>query len=121
MFFCGTCQKENKWPESISTSFGKCEVCDRVGGCFNVPSKNLPEPPKTPQTWSIPAEPGPEVTHVKDRYRDVWRRRGPVWIHESPHGEASWQWPILFGRGYPLTDVSAEYTIDNDNPSGLAW
>lgn len=114
MFFCEPCRELRNWPESICLSRGRCEVCGNSAVCYDVPSSRLPAPPKPPQTWSIPAEPGPEVTHVKDRYRAVWHRRGSAWVHESPHGEASWQWPILFGRGYPLTDVSAEYAIDRD-------
>lgn len=49
MFFCETCRVARNLPRSfLSTSYGKCEVCDRVGLCNDVPSKHLPMPSATP-------------------------------------------------------------------------
>jgi hypothetical protein len=42
MFFCEACEKANNWPNSIFKSYGKCEICDKVGECNDVPSKYLP-------------------------------------------------------------------------------
>jgi len=44
MFFCERCKIEMYWPESMSRSYGKCEVCDLVAVCYDVPSQYLPPP-----------------------------------------------------------------------------
>lgn len=88
--------------------------------CGSVEPCHDSKPPKPPKTWTLPPEPGPEVTHVKDRYRDVWRRGNGVWVYRNSVGnEAIWPWNVLFEKGYPLTDVSAEYGIDRDIFDGV--
>jgi hypothetical protein len=53
MFYCEACQKEKNWPEGISRSLGKCEMCDKRAVCYDVPSRFLPAPPKQiKQRWS---------------------------------------------------------------------
>lgn len=42
MFYCDPCRKYNAWPESISTSFGPCEMCRKQSYCWNRPSSTLP-------------------------------------------------------------------------------
>lgn len=45
MFYCETCRKEHKWPKGLSgfpTSQGACEMCRKVGECYDVPSAHLP-------------------------------------------------------------------------------
>ena len=44
MFYCGTCEKDNEWPDSFIKSYGKCEMCDNVALCNDVPSRYLPMP-----------------------------------------------------------------------------
>lgn len=119
-FYCEPCREANSWFGIIPTSYGKCEFCGKTAPCHD---RKLPERPKPPQTWTLPAEPGPEVTHLRDRYRTVWTRMGgKTWGHANfDKRTPTLPWDLLFVRCYPLTDVSAEYSIDNDNPGGLAW
>lgn len=42
MFYCNPCAKENDWPETITCSFGPCEVCGNSSICNEMPSKLLP-------------------------------------------------------------------------------
>ncbi len=61
-----------------------------------------------PRTWSLPPEPGPEVTAVRDSDGDVWKREGDLWV--VWHGDERWYertWDRL-ASFYPLTDASAE-------------
>ena len=48
MFFCPPCAEKNHWPESMSRSRGRCEVCGHHADCYDVPSKYLPPPPPEP-------------------------------------------------------------------------
>lgn len=41
MFYCNKCKDEKGWPESWSKSYGKCEICDEVATCNDVPSSHL--------------------------------------------------------------------------------
>ncbi len=42
MFYCNKCREENKWPESLCKSYGKCEMCGEVSECNDVQSSKLP-------------------------------------------------------------------------------
>lgn len=44
MFFCEPCREERSWPDSMFTSYGRCEICDKVAECNDVPSRYLPVP-----------------------------------------------------------------------------
>lgn len=44
MFFCNPCKIENGWPGLWTSSYGKCEVCNKVTECYDIPSKHLPVP-----------------------------------------------------------------------------
>lgn len=44
MFFCEPCRKLRDWPESMSRSGGRCEICENSAVCYDVPSKFLPIP-----------------------------------------------------------------------------
>ena len=62
MFYCNKCKEENNWPESISKSMGRCEICgDNNALCNDVPSSRLPEKEK-PQL---------EMRDAKDIYKDA--------------------------------------------------
>jgi hypothetical protein len=62
----------------------------------------------TAQTWSAPAEPGPEVTTVRDRLGVRWRRDAGLWWGDIGHGYEDYRtWNDILGRG-PLTDASKE-------------
>lgn len=52
MFYCESCRKEKKWPQSMSLSTGACELCKEIGTCYDIPSKYLPEP-KTQKPCSM--------------------------------------------------------------------
>lgn len=43
MFYCEPCRLEKDWPESFVGSYGKCEVCGKMGDCHDVPSSQLPK------------------------------------------------------------------------------
>jgi len=43
MFYCEDCRREKDWPASFMTSKGKCEICDKVAICNDVPSSDLPK------------------------------------------------------------------------------
>ena len=60
-----------------------------------------------PQTWGIPEEPGPEVTAVRDRHGDVWKREGDAWRFARRLGALS-TWDGLLRHEGPLTDASDE-------------
>lgn len=47
MFYCEECRKENKYPESFTTSMGRCEICKTSKYCHDVPSSSLPKPKET--------------------------------------------------------------------------
>lgn len=44
MFFCEPCRKKWRWPESMSRSRGRCEMCEKPAVCYDVPSRFLPDP-----------------------------------------------------------------------------
>lgn len=53
MFYCNVCRIENKWPDSIRKSYGKCECCGVQADCNDVPSSQLPKPPKPEPDYQI--------------------------------------------------------------------
>ena len=68
----------------------------------------LVQPSGAPRTWSLPPEPGPEVTAVRDGRGEVWNHDGGTsgfgWYRPNG-GRASWWW--LIGCRSPLTDASS--------------
>jgi hypothetical protein len=46
MVYCDTCREKNKWPEGWSKSRRRCEICGQSAPCNDVPSSELPLPPK---------------------------------------------------------------------------
>lgn len=53
MFYCDPCRVQNQWPNSLRQSYGKCEMCEKVSPCWDVPSKYLPTPSKKiKERWS---------------------------------------------------------------------
>ncbi len=44
MFYCKQCAEELSYPESMSKSFGICEICNVPAQCNDVPSGSLPKP-----------------------------------------------------------------------------
>jgi hypothetical protein len=45
MFYCRPCATKNQWPETMSQSQGRCEVCGSLAVCNDRPARLLPEPP----------------------------------------------------------------------------
>ena len=41
MFYCEDCRKKYGYQESIVFSHGPCELCKKVGKCYDLPSKYL--------------------------------------------------------------------------------
>jgi len=67
------------------------------------------------KTWSMDAEPGPDVTRVRDRFGILWRHDVlDLWLGHIGHTDENGQpyedyrqWHELLRRG-PLTDASNE-------------
>lgn len=65
-------------------------------------------------SWDVvvPPEPGPEVTAVRDKDDDRWKRVGDGWSLDVPprrnHKYVSWSWHDLMVRFGPVVDVSDE-------------
>lgn len=60
-------------------------------------------------TWSLPPEPGPEVTALRDQDGDLWvRDPDGCWRQDS--GSAHMAWHDVLNEWGPLTDASAEAT-----------
>lgn len=54
MFYCDKCRIENKYPESIMVSYGRCEMCGDTAECNDMPSAYLPkDSPKEPEDSPI--------------------------------------------------------------------
>ena len=47
MFYCRECADKNKWTRisPMGRSYGPCEICDKVGMNYNVPSGHLARAP----------------------------------------------------------------------------
>ena len=43
MFYCNDCAKKMNYPISIFKSNGRCEICEEVRECSDIPCKDLPE------------------------------------------------------------------------------
>lgn len=57
--------------------------------------------------WDAPAEPGPEVKAVRDRYGKQWTRHDDGWCFVGPLlAHHHWRWSELFFRCAPLTDAT---------------
>lgn len=75
----------------------------------------MPEPSTGPRTWSLPPDPGPDVTAVRDRQGRVWTREEDGWIYResrpSPRIDVVYRttWAGLFMQGHsPFTDATTE-------------
>ncbi len=60
------------------------------------------------QTFSADPEPGPEVTHVRDRHGVTWRHGDDLWWADIGKGYEDFRtwWDIL--RRGPLIDATEE-------------
>jgi len=58
MFYCEKCRKKWKWPEGLSGSHGRCELCGKTADCYDIPSSELP-PSKTEKK---PKKKGPKLS-----------------------------------------------------------
>jgi hypothetical protein len=65
----------------------------------------LADQPPGPARWTLPAEPGPEVS-VRDRIGDFWDHEPTGWRCRRPLG-AKWSWETLLKQGAPLVDATA--------------
>ena len=93
MFYCENCRKKNKWPVSFSVSHGPCEMCGKVGDCFDVPCSQLPpskEEKKTKQVTVIVSYSCPECNY---RPWPVGKNRGET--HHCLCKDGFWVWEDL--------------------------
>ena len=52
MFYCDDCARKRGWPTSGRISYGRCEICRKERECSDVPSSQLPLPPrKSGKVW----------------------------------------------------------------------
>jgi hypothetical protein len=72
-------------------------------------------PQSPPRTWSLPPEPGPEVTRVLDRYGQYFERDDDLdevqWIGQTFTGDGDVDdlvlpWGLLMAYQSPLTDAT---------------
>lgn len=42
MLYCPKCAEENDWPYGILRCHGRCEICQKVAECHEMPSWMLP-------------------------------------------------------------------------------
>jgi hypothetical protein len=95
MFYCEPCREKNNWPGIIKVSYGKCEECGGIRGCYDVPTAALPKPVEPPKPvmkrfngteWVV--EPSPKraerfLALFTDEERASWAgkdNRPPVWV-----------------------------------------
>ena len=45
MFYCHECATKYQWPETLASSYGKCEMCGQIDICNDTPSSQLPITP----------------------------------------------------------------------------
>jgi hypothetical protein len=57
-------------------------------------------------------EPGPEITAVRDRDLDLWRRVPDGWICRRPDAAPA-AWSAVLGIGAPLIDCSSEFAAQD--------
>ena len=43
MFYCEDCRFGRDWPQSMTRSQGKCEICNKTALCYDTPSSKLPK------------------------------------------------------------------------------
>ncbi len=48
MFYCDNCANKYEYPETLSKSYGSCEVCREQAICNDRPSRLLPMPKPQP-------------------------------------------------------------------------
>lgn len=91
MFYCDFCRAAYKWPRSagwpyMGVSRGKCEMCDTVEYCHDVPSQHLPDAQYIYESvMKECTECGVRRVHKKDDYVCVFCR-GEVALPD-PHKE----------------------------------
>lgn len=91
MYFCKKCQEENKWPEGLVKSHGKCEVCGITTQCNDIPSSQLP---------NIKKENENELKWKYIEGDDIWKAS---FYSLFPTGNIDGEyqpWFMLFGKKY---------------------
>lgn len=43
MYYCEDCRFEKDWPQSMTRSQGRCEICNKTALCYDTPSSKLPK------------------------------------------------------------------------------
>lgn len=67
-----------------------------------------PSTPQHPRTWTLPEEPGPEVTVVRcECHAQHWYRDEPQWISRG-YPMRAYRWPGLVANHPRLTDATGE-------------
>lgn len=64
----------------------------------------------SPQVWTIPDPPGPEVLALVDRHGRLFARSGDMWVLSGRRtwvqGAVLMSWQSVFCAGWPLTDAT---------------
>lgn len=70
MFYCDDCRVKHGWPESLSVSAGKCEVCGKRGVCYDLSLSSGGS--STPSVSSCPSSvpPNPYQSPLPDGFLD---------------------------------------------------
>lgn len=73
MFYCDVCAGNHRWPLTLFTSRGVCEVCGQVRPCNERPARDLPPLAKPAELAKLAPEPirpvagqDRQVTHLHD-------------------------------------------------------
>jgi hypothetical protein len=48
MYYCPRCAEAKGWPQTMTKSYGPCEVCSDLTTCNDLPSKQLQRPEHEP-------------------------------------------------------------------------
>lgn len=53
MLYCEDCRIKRGWPEGLSSTTRRCELCGETCECHDRPSRTLPAPPKPESAMSM--------------------------------------------------------------------
>lgn len=104
MFICEPCLEKNFNNWSLYKSRGKCEVCDEVGDCHDIPSSRLDEKVKTVSIEELRKE---EIQYIYELLQACLEEEGYV-IPFNKYVDGNWQ-----GFNVPLRNSKFNNMEDN--------
>ncbi len=66
------------------------------------------------RSWSMPPDPGPEVTRVKDKERRTWVRDRDGWRIPGDGTLSKYAWSSLLMLAGPLTDATPAKIVEEE-------